>query len=216
VALCYLTFAAVNLVGVALNITALQWATKPLLAPTLAYAVAQHTRNHKNPMVVGLLCAGFGDTVLEINGLVAFIIGMLSFLAMQVCYIRAFRALGTHPTRSLWVTASLLWLTANAVLAPRIGVLAVPVAVYSGALVAMAATAATLGRIGAIGGTLFVLSDGLIGIGAAGAGFSGRGLIIMATYTIAQALLTLSYLARFRPRETEADAPALWAATTSP
>jgi hypothetical protein len=58
----------------------------------------------------------------------------------------------------------------------------------------MAATAAALGRTGMIGGALFVVSDGLIGVGAAGGAFAGRGFVVMATYVVAQGLLTLAYL----------------------
>lgn len=40
----------------------------------------------------------------------------------------------------------------------------------------------------------FAASDLMIGAGAAGGGFPGRSLLVMATYVAAQALLVLAYV----------------------
>jgi len=114
---------------------------------------------------------------------------------MHLCYLTAFRRrTGARLTARAAVPYAVAWTGANVVLAPRLGALAVPVLVYSAVLLAMAATAGLLGRRGLLGGALFAVSDLMIGAGAAGAGFPGRSLLVMATYVAAQALLVTAYV----------------------
>ncbi|MGJ3561961.1 lysoplasmalogenase family protein [Streptomyces sp. INA 01156] len=81
------------------------------------------------------------------------------------------------PRRLGWVNAALL---------PRVGLLARAVAPCSAALVTMAATACVTGPKAARGGVLFLGSDLLVGLGAAG---GGRQVLVTATYVVAQFLL---------------------------
>lgn len=191
----YAGVAAADLVAIAARLPALGWVSKPLLAPLLALALVRAGTPVRSPMVAGLACATVGDIALMLPGTGAFIAGMAAFLAMHVCYIRAFRRIGagiSRPAAAAYVAA---WLIANAYLVGHTGALGVPIAVYSAALLTMAASARRLGKAGALGGTLFVLSDALIGAAAAGLNFPGRSLLTMATYIPAQALLTYGYAA---------------------
>lgn len=191
----YAVLAVLDLVAVAAHLPALAWASKPLLAPVLALAVARALPGHGRTLVAGLLCATAGDIALLLPGTAAFLAGMTAFLAMHLCYISAFRRrTGTRLTARAAVPYAVVWAGANVVLAPRLGALAVPVVVYSAVLLAMAATAGLLGRRGLLGGALFAVSDLMIGAGAAGIEFPGRSLLVMATYVAAQALLVTAYV----------------------
>ncbi|PWI06596.1 hypothetical protein DIZ27_32565 [Streptomyces sp. NWU339] len=77
----------------------------------------------------------------------------------------------------------------NAALLPRVGLLVRAVAPCSAALVTMAATACVTGPRAARGGVLFLGSDLLVGLGAAGAECAGRQVLVTATYVVAQFLL---------------------------
>lgn len=197
VPLLYAGVAAADLLAIAARVPALGWVSKPLLAPLLALALVRAGTPARSSMVAGLACAAIGDSVLMIPGTAAFVAGMAAFLAMHACYIRAFQQSGAGGRggvgRGVTVAYSAIWLGANALLLTRTGALAPAIALYSAALLAMAATARRLGRLGTLGGTLFVVSDALIGAATAGVNFPGRSLLTMATYIAAQALLARGF-----------------------
>lgn len=183
-----------DLVAVALHLPALEWACKPLLAPLLAVYLWRSTGARHRRVLAGLLLAAAGDVALLGHGQVAFGAGMLCFLGMQIAYVAAFRGAGAFGMLRdrWWLPAAYLagWAVANAALGPSLGVvLGTAVAVYSLALVAMAATAPVMGAAAGWGGALFVVSDLLIGVGAAGRSFSGSAVLVMSTYLVAQALI---------------------------
>jgi uncharacterized membrane protein YhhN len=88
---------------------------------------------------------------------------------------------------------------ANVALWPHLGDLAVPVLIYSTAILTMAALASGVANRVGLGGALFVISDALIGVDKAGAGFPGRGLIVLLTYFAAQYLITTGWARRVDP-----------------
>src|SRR5690606_24241382 len=88
---------------------------------------------------------------------------------------------------------------------PEAGVLAPAVVVYGLLLLAVAWLAAGHGWIGGLGGALFVLSDGLIALGAFRpdlVDWPERDLLVMATYVAAQALLVAVILLTRSPDRT--------------
>ncbi|TQS43918.1 lysoplasmalogenase [Cryptosporangium phraense] len=187
--------AVVELVAVALGWTALQWVAKPLLAPLLAgYALR---RGRPDLVTAALAFATAGDIALLVDDDLAFLVGMGFFLGTQVCLIVAF-APWARPRP--FVGYAVVWVVANVLLWDRLGDLAVPVAVYSLALSAMAATAAGVSRRTAAGGALFLVSDLLIGLGAADAGFPGRDVLVMATYSAALYLIVTGWVGRTNVR----------------
>jgi uncharacterized membrane protein YhhN len=97
----------------------------------------------------------------------------------------------TH--RSLVVVAAygVLWAGALGLLWPGLDN-RIPVAVYSLLVASTAITSAWNGWRAGVGGALFMLSDGLIGVGLAGHGFAARDYLVMATYCAAQYLLSSS------------------------
>jgi uncharacterized membrane protein YhhN len=124
---------------------------------------------------------------------VAFLVGMGCFLGTQVSFLVAFLGRG-RPGAVVVVLYGLLWGVLNALLWGQLGSLRVPILVYSLALTAMAACATRVSPRVAAGAALFLLSDLLIGVGAAGLGFAGRDLVVMATYAAALLLIATGWV----------------------
>lgn len=179
--------AMANLLSVTLGVEALEWVTKPLLCPVLA-AYVLRVAPERRLLAVGLLFAAGGDVALLVEGQVAFIIGMASFLVMQICYIVVFIREGAELGRAGGVYL-LVWMAAGVLLWGPLGGLAVPVLMYGVALVTMAAFAAGVNLVAGIGGGLFAFSDLLVGLGVVGTGFPGRSVLLMTTYILAQFLI---------------------------
>ncbi|MFG3580388.1 lysoplasmalogenase [Micromonospora chersina] len=183
----------VELVGVALDSTPTQWLAKPLLAPLLL-AYLWDRRRRVDPVAVGLVAATAGDVALLVPGQAAFLAGMGCFLVTQIAFLTAFLRHRRPPAAAL-VGYLLAWAGANALLWGSLGALRLPVLGYSLALSLMAAASAGVSRRTAAGGALFLVSDLLIGVGAAGGDFPGRDLLVMATYAAALLLITTGWVA---------------------
>jgi uncharacterized membrane protein YhhN len=200
----FLVVALVHVVAVGLGADVVSCATKPFLVGLLLVWVVVASRPHVlRPLVAGLAFALAGDLLLDGSGTLLFLAGMGAFLAMQICYIRGFVDLGTlerlQGTPSVPVAFAALWIVLNVALGPSLGDLRWPILVYSLALTAMAATAWGTGcaRIAA-GGALFLVSDLLIGLDAAGTAVPASGVLVMATYCAAQYLITTGWVLRER------------------
>ncbi|MFC0003571.1 lysoplasmalogenase [Micromonospora siamensis] len=185
---------AVELVGVALDAPVLQWAAKPLLAPLLVVRLLAVLRRW-DAVATGLVFATAGDVALLLPGDTAFLAGMGCFLGAQLAFLTAFLRHRRAPA-AVFASYLALWAVANALLWGSLGDLRLPVLGYSLALSLMAAAAAGVSRRAAAGGALFLLSDLLIGVGAAGVELPGRGLLVMVTYVAALYLLTVAWSAR--------------------
>ncbi|MER6108410.1 lysoplasmalogenase [Streptomyces hirsutus] len=193
----YAGLVLLHLTGVALHHEVLEWVSKPLLAPVLALYLWRRTGRSHPFVLAALILSTAGDVALLLSGTGAFMAGVACFLGAQVCYITAFAKQGAIAflrARRRWCAGWLVaWAVGNVALAPLLGALMWAVAPYSLALVAMACVAPVRGRRAAWGGALFVCSDLLIGLGAAGLGFGGRPFVVMATYGAAQYLLTVAF-----------------------
>ncbi len=150
-------------------------------------------------LVAGLAFAVLGDVLLDVR----FEAGMVGFLLMQISYIVGFLRLGAWTgLRARWpigVGYLIVGVGANIALGPHLGSLAIPVLVYSTAILSMAALASGVASRVGLGGVLFVISDALIGVDKAGAGFPGRGLIVILTYLAAQYLIATGWARRVDP-----------------
>jgi uncharacterized membrane protein YhhN len=194
----FAALAALDIAGVATGPPLLEWVAKPLLAPVLAVHLWRLTGTRHVPVLAGLGCATAGDVALILPGRAAFGVGIAFFLGAQLCWTAAFLRAGAlrylRPRRLLCAVHLAVWATAVAALAPALGpVLGTAVAVYAAALVTMALTARVLGRRAAWGGLVFIGSDLLVALGAAGAGFPGRAVLVMLSYTLALALITTAF-----------------------
>ena len=180
-----------------------QWA----LMPALAAVVLTATRWPRGHVVTWTLVAlGFswlGDLLPDLVGEdAAFLVMVGCFLVAQVGYIVAFapsaRRSVLHRRPLLLVPYAAVLVALVAACAPGAGSLLVPVAVYGGALTAMAVLATGLGRLAGIGGAVFLVSDGLIALEAFVPGWDlgGQGFWVMLTYVVGQALLAAAVVGR--------------------
>lgn len=190
--------AALNVVSVAAGWSPLQWATKPLLAPVLALHLWRMTGRRHAPVLAGLGFAAAGDVALLVSGTTAFLTGIGFFLGAQICWTVAFLRAGAvehlRERRTLCAAYLCVWAIGVAAIAPQLDpAMAVAIAGYSLPLVGMALAAHAKGRQAAWGGAVFVFSDLLIGIGAAGTEFAGRPVLVMSTYALALALITTAF-----------------------
>ncbi|SBT40280.1 lysoplasmalogenase [Micromonospora auratinigra] len=198
--------AAVELAGVVTHSTAVQWSAKPLLAPLLL-AYLWTVRRRVDGVAVGLAFAAAGDVALLVPGRTAFLVGMGCFLVTQLGLLTAFLRHGRPPV--LAVAGYLLaWAGANLLLWEALGPLRLPVLGYSLALCLMAASATGVSGRTALGGALFLGSDLLIGVGAAGVDLPGRDLAVMVTYIAALFLITTGWVAATADRAVPVATPA--------
>jgi uncharacterized membrane protein YhhN len=161
--------------------------TKPLLMPTLLVGKDRPTQQ-------ALALGGLGDVALLGESNTAFTLGLGSFLAGHVAWVRALRphSDGTLSRRpELAAPYVLAWAVLNTFLWPRTGRDRLPVVVYSTALLATALAAADTGDPAVtVGGVLFMTSDALLALERFGdLHLPGHEGIVMATYTAGQALL---------------------------
>ncbi|MDG4757027.1 lysoplasmalogenase [Micromonospora sp. WMMD710] len=219
--LAFLAVTAANLLANATDSDLAFALTKPLLMPLLAAylwrATAERDARPDRLVLAGLAFATGGDVALLVDGTGWFLAGMACFLGTHLCYLTAFtrRGAATALRRAPLVAVpigyaaltviALAWMWAGLAAAG----LAVPVAGYALALVAMATTAATQGwRVG-LGAALFLGSDLLIAAGVAGvAQPPGAPVLVMATYAAGQALIVTGRAARAGAPVTPAAAPA--------
>ncbi|GAA1584582.1 hypothetical protein GCM10009742_32580 [Kribbella karoonensis] len=185
----YGVLTVVHLVTIAAGETWSQLITKVLLMPTLAVWV----RLNRGPvtLLVALVASLVGDVLLQVDQLLP---GMAAFGVAHVCYVMLFARRARK--RSLVVVAAyaVVWVGALVLLWPGLGDNRIPVAVYSLLVTATAVTSAWNGWRPGVGGGLFLISDGLIGAGLAGHDFAGRDYLVMATYCVAQYLLSSGVL----------------------
>ncbi len=194
--------AVVDLICAAAGWESARTVTKPLPALILAFGTWRATRVPRF-LAAGLVAAATGDELLLQAGELTFMLGMCAFAAMHVCYIAAFARLGHGPglvKRLPWLLLpfAALVVGTNVILGPQAGTFALPVAVYSALLGAMAVCAVdAAGRVNARaawliagGAVLFMASDTTLAFAKFSRGFPLAGitaeLAIVGTYFIAQ------------------------------
>lgn len=201
--IAYLAVSAADIVGGLIESGGLHHVTKPLLMPLLlAFFVASlDGLRHRLAGLVkaALVCSWVGDVLLMLAGDTFFALGLLSFLLAQICYIVGFRPyaqLGPLRTRPWLVLPYLAYgLGVYLVVLPSLGMLALPVGLYTAALVTMAILATGIAPRAALGAILFVLSDSLIALTELTDSLPDEmGWLIMPTYVAGQLLIVLGVL----------------------
>jgi uncharacterized membrane protein YhhN len=180
---------------------------KPLTT-TLVIVLAADTalRGHGSPrryaslIIAGLMCSLVGDVLLMLPS-DRFAAGLAAFLVAHVCFTGAFLSTGGTRATPRVAAAFATYLAALlAVLLPRAGTMAVPMAVYGVALVGMGwqaterwhAVRTGAAARAAAGGVCFVLSDSALAFDRFAAPFHAASLVIMTTYIVALWLLARS------------------------
>lgn len=171
--------------------------SQALLMPALAVVLLVLPRDDRGPAwpwALGALAASWvGDSLPELVPEDAQFLAMVGgFAVAQVLWIVAFTRVDRGRSPMAWTL--LLVVVAVALLAvtvPEAGMLAPAVLVYGLLLLAVAWLASSHGWVGGLGGALFVLSDGLIALGAFRpelVDWAHRDLVVMSTYIAAQTL----------------------------
>ena len=195
--------------------TAATW-SQVLLMPALALVLLALPRDDRGPAwpwALGALAASWvGDSLPRVVPEDAQFLAMVGgFAVAQVLWIVAFTRVARGRSPMAW--SLLLVVVAVALLAvtvPHAGNLAPAVVVYGLLLLAVAWLAAGHGWIGGLGGGLFVLSDGMIALGAFRpemVDWANRDIAVMATYVAAQALFVVIILLTRSPDRTLGRSP---------
>jgi len=186
--------------------------SKPLLMPLLGVWLFLETRHFapqfRNIMLLGLVFATLGDTLLLFSsgpaGGIYFLLGLGAFLCMQLCYIAFFTRFAgfkegylkqkpLHFAAYLAYLAVLLLLLWPGIPAP----MKIPVAIYAAVLTTMGLSAHNLrGAISGdaammtfYGSLLFIASDSILAINKFGLAFDDANIGIMVTYIAGQWLI---------------------------
>ncbi|MBN8611680.1 MAG: lysoplasmalogenase [Deltaproteobacteria bacterium] len=209
-----LVAALVFVMGAYLDLHALRMLSKPWPVLLLAAWVWRSSPRDRfrTAMIAGLVCSVAGDLFLEASPRTLFLPGLVSFLVAHVCYVVAYvsdtRAI--EPVRAIPAYAYGAGLVV--LLAPGLGPMTIPVAIYAlvictmlwraGACVGHATpTSAALALLGAI---TFAASDSLIAVGRFGGHLVEEALrtstpwrlAIMASYWLGQWAIAASATTR--------------------
>lgn len=194
------------------NVT--QWFLMPVLAAILWMSTSVPRGRLVTLVLVALGFSWLGDTAPDLaDGDTSFLLMVGFFLLAQLTYIAAFAPYNGGATirRHAGLVAGYAVAVVLLVVAcaPGAGALLVPALIYGTALGVMAVLSAGLGRTAAIGGGLFLVSDGMIALGAFADWFEppAEGFWIMATYIVAQVLIVLGVLATDRDHQAGASVP---------
>ena len=176
--------------------------TKPMLMPALALFFYFKTKENyhirkKNWIFLALFFAWFGDIFLMMAGNAPnyFILGLASFLVMQLLYIYIFKVFTFKGLIEKWPFAGAIFFVAFFLLfylMPHLGSFKIPVIFYFLAILGMVFSALGLwnrqffGKIVFLGAVLFLISDSLIAINKFHTTIPFSGFWIMATYILAQ------------------------------
>ncbi len=197
----YLLVSVIHLVALATGAIAISDFTKPVLMVLLFVAFLFSLPQVRGEVAflgsLGILLSWLGDTTLSSPDGIGFIIGLGFFLLAHVAYVILFlRKLRIRRFRVLAVGYVAWWIALVVVLAPHLGSLLIPVAVYGLVLCTMGALALRCNRWIAIGGALFAISDSLLGFNNFLPGFElwQTDFLIMFSYLAAQGLIAFGAL----------------------
>lgn len=197
----FLVASIVHLAALAVADDALASFTKPLLMLSLLagllFALPRWRTQVALLASLALLFSWAGDVGIASPGELSFLIALGFFLVAHVFYIVLFLRKLRVRRLSLWALLYLAWWVALLViLAPHIGSLLIPVAVYGLALGAMGAIALSCNRSIALGGALFVVSDTILALNKFLPGFElwQVHFLIMLSYIAAQGFIALGII----------------------
>lgn len=154
--------------------------------------------------LAALIAALFGDIFLLSDRTLFFILGIVSFLIMQVMYAYLFakqKNASSIPTGLVLGGLLLYAILFNSYTWSRVGDLKIAVGCYTLAIMAMVFFGLLRDRnlngymLVAIGVLLFMISDSCLALGKFAGGFPHVGLVVMGTYALAQYCIVRGYLA---------------------
>jgi alkenylglycerophosphocholine/alkenylglycerophosphoethanolamine hydrolase len=198
----YVVVAAANVLSSWFDASPWDTVTKTLLMPLLVGYVWTALRHPFGPgdrlIVVALFFSWLGDLALEPSGDLFFYLGLGMFALAQIAYLLAFNGIqGTRQPWARWIAVPYViwWLALVIVLAPKMGILVIAVAIYGALLLGMAATSWRVSVASGVGGLFFAVSDSLIALTSLEKVIhvNHSGALIMLTYVFGQLLLVLGW-----------------------
>lgn len=179
-------------------------ALKGLSVAPLAVLAFRSALPIRERLLLGLALAfgSLGDVLLDWSGSL-FPVGLGAFLVGHFLYFGLFWSNRPKPTRLTWSERLLiigLGLFASVMsfyLLPATGQLALPVAIYMGALTVMVASSVTLQlpeRWVVLGALLFLFSDTVLAVSKFKSPVRGRELLVWPTYYVGQLLIAVGCL----------------------
>jgi uncharacterized membrane protein YhhN len=202
------------------GLTVVNYITKPLVTISLMVFYVSHTQlkgKFAKKIFFGLLFGLAGDCFLMLLNQNAsfFIFGLLSFLIGHLFYVSAFYLdFKSNPviqkmvSRIALVVFGIFCTSFYLYLRPYLGNLKIPVLVYAFVISLMAIMAVNRrGRVNTLsfnlifcGALAFLVSDSLLAVNKFVGAFNFSGIAIMATYMLAQYLITMGAVQRkFKP-----------------
>ena len=171
---------------------------KPLIMASLIGYYIVTSQKQANGFILAMIFALMGDLFLAFEGTDFFLLGLGSFLIMQILYGFTFLRYRIQDQRAgllkiipvILLASVVLWL-----LWPGLGDMRIPVTIYTVAIGFMVCTAFLVNpKLSvypwlAIGVILFLISDAAIGFSRFGKPFTGIDYLIIGTYMVAQYLI---------------------------
>ena len=197
----FLVIFVLQLIGVYLD-SPLRLMTKPLIMISLAFYYFVYARSFKMLFFAAIVAALMGDIFLMWEDEMSFILGLSSFLLMQVLYTVIFTSQkDTHDIYD-WIGAVLVAVAAAGimyVLIPDVeGVLKIAVSVYCLCIMAMVVSAVWRKKPHwsyvpvLCGALLFMISDAILAINRFSIAIEYGSLIVIGTYMVAQYLIVMA------------------------
>lgn len=205
----FLGILAANIFGAETGNEYVQFATKPLLMPLLAFLFLSETKGFISKLSLLVLLALFfswiGDVLLIFQGRqsIFFLLGLSSFLLAHIVYILFFHKIRiAESVLSRWwilllvaayYAGLIIWLS------PYLGEMKIPVRMYGVVISFMLMMALHMlyinnkksGTLFLIGAALFVLSDSILAVNKFYMPLWGASAWIMITYGLAQLLIVM-------------------------
>lgn len=176
--------------------------TKPMLMPALAlYFYINTNASNSNKLrylvLIALFFAFLGDVFLMLvnRNPIFFLMGLGSFLIMQLLYIYIFKLFNFRDLIAKWTYTGLIVIIAFGMilfLYPNLGEMKMPVLLYFMAILTMVLSSIGFwnkhvnSKIVFVGAFFFMISDGLIAINKFNFDIPYSGFLIMVTYILAQ------------------------------
>ena len=191
-------------------------ASKGMIMASLLGIYILRAKRQEPIVLSGMIFALLGDSFLLFNGDTFFLIGLVCFLVMQICYSIAFWKKRRIPkARHKLVAASFLVLPIGVLSFgwSQFGNMLGPVVVYALAITVMLITAYLRHpklngyKNVLLGSILFVLSDLALAIGKFITDFPLQSYTVMITYIFAQYLIITGLLIDEQPQQTEGTKP---------
>ena len=187
------------------TLTEYRTVSKPMIMASLIGFYISNVKTQSNTFILALIFALFGDIFLMFDSNEFFLIGLGSFLLMQILYAYNFYQDYSGDKRLFAKASTILLILGIAVLSylwNGLGDLKIPVMIYTFAILLMVLTAIIrnkqLNGYHEIfyGVVLFLISDAFLGISKFGIPNPNFGIIVIVTYMIAKFLIVRGIVSR--------------------